>query len=137
MVTTAAEKTEKVRAHERDSFDLDGFVQNAREQYNWHRTEMAKLEKLISAVEPTTRAKAERVGSFKDWTIPQCAKQLILEEGHSLTTRQILDKMQERGWTSSSARPITVVHSGLAETPYITRVGKRWDLSDLGASTEF
>jgi hypothetical protein len=134
MVTATTKKETEAR----ESFDVDAFLVRAKEEYNWHRTQMEKLERVIAPLEPLAhKPKPSKVESFEGWTIPQCAKQLILEEGHSLTTRQILDKMQERGWTSSSARPITVVHSGLAETPYITRVGKRWDLSDLGASTEF
>ena len=118
-------------------FDLDRAVQQAESKLQWHQSEMAKLQAFVGALKPMNRPKVAQVPSFKDWTIPQCAKQILLEEGAPMTTRQILNKMLERGWETRSERAITVVHSGLAETPYVQRVGKRWDLTEKGLKTNF
>ena len=119
------------------TFQFDEWLEVAHRRRDTLREELNKLEKALGAVEPIARTKVPKVESFKNWTIPQCAKQLILENGSSLTSGQMLREMLSRGWTTTSKRPITVIHSGLSESPYIQRVGKRWDLSKKGAETEF
>lgn len=120
-----------------DNLSMDELVRALEKKYEFHTLKRDIAERMLSAVRPIVRPKVEKVASFIGWTIPQCAKQLILEHGGTLTTRQILDQMTQRGWHTKSARPITVIHSGLSESPYITRIGKRWDLSDRGRVTEF
>lgn len=115
----------------------DEVVQTLEINLEYHIKEKERIERMLSAVRPIVRPHVEKVESFVGWTIPQCAKQLILEHGGSMTTRQILDEMIKRGWRSKSERAITVIHSCLNESPYIARIGKRWDLSDRGRITEF
>lgn len=109
----------------------------ALKRYAELRAELDELEKIINAISPLVKTQIPRAESFKDWTIPQCAKQLLLEAGTSLTSKQMLKEMVARGWATSSKRPITVLHSGLSETPYVSRVGKRWELSPKGKETQF
>lgn len=125
------------RVETETTFDVREVVKQAEARAKTIREELNELERIIGAVSPIARTKVPRVESFKGWTIPQCAKQLILEAGTTLTSGQMLREMQARGWTTTSKRPITVIHSGLSESPYIARVGKRWDLSKKGAETEF
>jgi hypothetical protein len=107
------------------------------ERHKTLREELDELERVLNVISPIARTKIPRVENFKGLTVPQCAKQLLLEAGHTLTTAQMMREMLLRGWETKSKRPITVVHSGLAESPYIQRVGKRWDLSPKGVNTEF
>lgn len=120
-----------------ETFDVHEVIRRAEARAKTIREELNDLERIIGAVSPITRTKIPKVDSFKGWTIPQCAKQLIREAGTSLTSGQMLREMLVRGWTTTSKRPITVIHSGLSESPYIQRVGKRWDLSKKGSETEF
>lgn len=96
-----------------------------------------ELLRLLGPLNMLATPKAQPVvKDFSGWTIPAAAKQVILEAGCPLTTRQILDAMEARGWRSNSKRVISAVHSGLYESPYIQRVGRKWTLSPKGRETE-
>lgn len=110
----------------KEEAELDAFYAQKKAEYRAFRGDIATI----------VRPEVEPVADMSNWTIPAGAKQLILENGGPLTTRQILDGMWDRGWRTKSQRPITVVHSGLAESPYIKRVGKKWDLSERGLETQ-
>lgn len=116
--------------------DLEKLREEAREELTALERRKEELLHLLGPMDAIARPKPDRVETFSNWTIPAAAKQLILEAGGPLTTRQILDGMWARGWRTPSQRPITVVHSGLAESPYIERIGKKWDVSKRGLETE-
>lgn len=113
--------------------DFQLLVEQAKVALEKVKKDRRDLEAFIRLFHPLS---IRAVESFAGWTIPKCAKQLILEAGRTLTTREILNGMLKRGWSTKSRRPFTVVHSGLNETPFMKRVGMKWDLSERGWDTE-
>lgn len=87
-----------------------------------------KIERLIG-VRPSQTARATVSLEYQGLGSLEAAQRFLTERNEPLTTREIVDGMFERGWTTRSRNPVPSVYAVLtnAKTKF-KRVGDKWDL---------
>jgi hypothetical protein len=110
--------------------------------YTRRRTELEELcgklpEEPTGSGEPT-ECTAPRSAELAECTIPAAAVRVLRAAGQAQSTRQIFEAMKSGGKVieDKKSRAIQQLHSALAQTPYVRRVGRTWELTDRGRETQ-
>ena len=72
------------------------------------------------------------VGFFHNLSQPAAAEKLLrMNEGHPLSTNEILDTFRKSGMDASGKNAVTILYNGLSRSPRFERVaGKAWGLAE-------
>jgi hypothetical protein len=92
------------------------------------RVQKASIERLIGVSPSLPRATVSL--EYQGLGPVEAAERLLVEAGKPLTTRQIVDGMHERGWTTKSRNAVATVYATLsnAKKKFVRTPNGEWRL---------